>query len=194
MKNMLLATVVAAIPGFCMASAPARFDLAISSGQGWYYTFSPNQNPAWVTNWSGGLEVVTSSSADGTYSGEDLQLVDYHSNYDSFIYTAGSAPLTGGGFNGPITEGMAPGASVTILDGKVVSLDFTYDTATGGYQTFSGLSLQDFNSAGIHYADTWSLQAVMTPVPEPTSGKTLLIGLAALAGAVRIKRAARSEP
>jgi len=202
-RNLLAATAAALAMISAGAQASSTFNLEIR-GAGEYgeygMTPQPNGDPLWPVYWYGSLTVETSSRADGVYTGTDLLSIDYQSNYGStFSYLAGDGETTDPDTG--LTQGMAPGASVTISGGRITSVDFHYLAEWPGTGLFDGLQASGssismggeftYNS---HYTDA-ELSGTVTDVPEPASAALLLAGLLITGTRLRAGRPqARSTP
>ena len=131
--------------------------------------------PGFAFDWTGSVEVQTTSRADGSYTGDSLLSLAIASN---------RIDLTTNGFGG--FPGTAPVA--TIAGGEIVSLQFVYGTLYGGptYEriALSGLTAT-YDFGGCHHCGTEHASAVLSPVPEPQTAALMAGGLLLLGWGVR---------
>jgi hypothetical protein len=186
--SLLLLTV-----GLCQAAIGQTNYLLSLTGSGtriedgsFCYPQAPNwpacSQPQAVT-WEGTLTVTTIGAADGTYSGKDLLAVSLSSSLSNF--------WTDGDNSNHFALTKAP-VSVTVVDGLVSSLDFSF--APGPYEQFhfGGLSASYFyGGGGCHHCGSTYASATLAPIPEPSTYAMMVIGLAALAYVARRRRPVR---
>jgi hypothetical protein len=129
--------------------------------------------------WSG-LLLVDTAGGDGTYTDSTgLESIAFSSNWGDFAYTGGAAAE----YRSPVGEflvGLMPGASVTISDGRLASVNFTYRDASETFQ-MTGLLAKAFTSDGGENSNNFQVLGVLDPVPEPAAPALLLAGVAFLA-------------
>ncbi|MGN6525790.1 MAG: hypothetical protein ACTHL8_05330 [Burkholderiaceae bacterium] len=200
-KTLLASALAAASLG---AHADPTFVAELhGSGSYWYENGIPgcNNDPAqwnicqsgWTTlDWQGALSASTTSAADGTYSyGSGLEAMSWRTNVagDPFDYRAGDQqqwfqPFEGGD---PFLTGLAPGASVTIKDGRIVSIDADWVWYSGNPTAFSGMGVNETTTAdqGSPNTDVWDLSGTLTAVPEAAAAWMLVAGLVGLAATGR---------
>jgi hypothetical protein len=139
----------------------------------------PKLQPS-TSQWKGTVTVVTSSGADGIYTGSDVQLVSFVSNLGTF-----STPSGGSYFSAVPT--------VIVTDGSIESLTASWSLAFFDRVVavgFSGQSAWYNDPGGHHYGPTTATGLLLpTPVPEPGAYALLLAGLGVVAGAGRRRRA-----
>jgi hypothetical protein len=126
--------------------------------------------------WGGILTVVVDTAADGSFTGPDLESVNFTGNVGSFTLSQLVAD---------------PFYAVTVTDGQVSSLQLHpfIDTLldVSAWDDFSGLSVIYYGSGGHHYGGT-SGTATLSPIPEPAPAALLLAGLA-MGAALRRRQA-----
>ena len=123
--------------------------------------------------WTGVVDLTVASSGDGTFAAPDLLAVDFVSNLASF-----SVP---GDFPPPPGYPLWPfDGSVTILDGKVTSLDGSEYPDIFGYPelfvAFSGLTAH-FQSPAGHHTGSTDATGSLVMVAEPPTWLLLLSAL-----------------
>jgi hypothetical protein len=166
------------------ASAEATFELSLA-GPGLFDPSCPPHDEYCISEpfeWRGTVTLVTSSSADGTYTGASFLFLDLHSN----LFSAASYGL---GFVGGEPNWDAP-ASVTLSNGRVTSFEFFYD-APYERSTFGGLSGSYYANVDLPGGSEVQATAILTNVPEPEIVSLMLAGL--LLTSLR-RRPSRSEP
>ena len=198
MRRNLLAVGAAALALACSAQA-AEFSAALS-GDGLLQFRDPSdtigmpggcdpaadpQSTACVNgfvgvDWAGDLVVSTASSVDGVYSyGAGLNGLSFTSNWGDFTYAAGDPYLTVNFIFGTYNLGLAPGASVTIHDGRLSSISGEFDLENQAFFLNGlGASTQIGINANGHYPYSGTLSGPLSPVPEPSYALLLLAGLA----------------
>jgi hypothetical protein len=137
--------------------------------------------PGYTFDWSGTVEVTTTSRADGIYTEDTLP---------SF-----SLASTRGGFT---TDGYGQFAfskpSATISGGEIVSLQATatsQEAAFYGQFAFSGLTAS-WDFGGCHHCGTEHATATLIPaIPEPQTAALMVGGLMLLLG--RLSRSSRAS-
>lgn len=154
-------------------------------------------------SWKATIDVTVDGQGDGTYAvGSGLTGLSYFSNLDHFTYAAGDQQETVyPQFGGPTyLTGLRPDASVTIVDGKVTSLDGSFNWLSNTPITFSGLTVNDRNGTvpGYSSGDWWEVSGVgeagdtavpaAAPIPEPSTWLMLLVGVGALGMTLRRPR------
>ena len=173
------------------ASAEATFQLGLS-GPGTVipsgFECSPICKPKsfW---WSGPVTLVTSSDADGVYSGPG--------SFISLSIQTNLLSVTSPGLNfavgdGTPTEGSF--ASVTIANGQVTSFGFIYvllgEPDFEEVVEFGGLAAT-YSQSGGHHGPIIEASAVLTNVPEP---ETLSLMLAGLVAGLAVRSRTRNRP
>lgn len=187
MKHILLAAAAALllhVPG----ARAATFDLSvIGSGTHWYA-----DTATFITEtWLGDITLQTASDADGTYGVETgLESLSYSSNFDGFDYTAGDTqhlvyPCFWPG--DPYLAGMAPGVSVTLVSGRVTSIDASFVWDGTGSVDLTGLEVTDYHGGQLAEpnADWWNLSGALvdgtnpatSSAPEPETWLMFVVGL-----------------
>jgi hypothetical protein len=168
------------------AHANATFELGLS-GHGTQAPSSfpacPDENPfcePLPVEWTGLVTVVTSGSADGTYTGADFVSITLDSNWFAFSVPGVS-----------VVNSLPSPAFVTLSNGQVSSIDFDLVHDFGDVDTverisFDGLSVSYFRCCA-HHGDTVSVTGVLTNIPEPDTFSLLLAGLALSAVAQRAR-------
>jgi hypothetical protein len=126
--------------------------------------------------WLGFVDLTVASSGDGTFAAPDLLAVDFVSNVASFSVPDGFPPPPGyplWPFDG----------SVTIVDGKVTSLDGSEYPDIFGYPelfvSFSGLTAHFHAPAGHHTGST-DASGNLVMVAEPPTWLLLLAAMSLL--------------
>jgi hypothetical protein len=164
------------------ASAEATFELSLA-GPGIFPCSPPCQSEKF--EWKGTVTLVTSSSADGTYTGESFLHLDVHTN----LFSATSNGL---GFVGGTPNADAP-AFVTLSNGRVTSFDFYYDDQYE-LSIFSGLSGFYHELSDLPPGSAADATAILTNVPEPEIVPLMLAGLFLTALVRRSRKSARGTP
>jgi len=124
--------------------------------------------------WFGTVTIVTTSDANGVYTGGSLLGLDFVTNRAKFNLDA--IRSSSGFFGEPY--------SVTLADHQVVSVDFAIHLTPGSgvlaptVLTFSGLSGGYLESVS-HSVGSTFYSGTLVPIPEPQSWALLLAGLAA---------------
>ena len=118
-------------------------------------------------SWEGTVVVVVSSDASGTFAPPDFvsMTLDWTAPY---VFAFPRA-----------VSGIFPAPTVTVVDGRVTSIDVLWQNGTPETLSFSGLSVF-FNKPPTHHSGPTSASAFLTQVPEPQTGVLLAIGLAGL--------------
>lgn len=151
------------------ASAEATFELGLS-GPGIFNPQCPPDDPHCPRipfEWKGTVTLVTSSSADGTYTRDTFLFLDIDSNLLD-------ATSNGLGFVGGQPNEDAP-ASVTLFDGRVTSFDFYYD-APFELALFGGLTAS-YVASGAPQGPDIQATAVLADIPEPETLSLMFAGL-----------------
>jgi hypothetical protein len=151
-----------------------------------------------LVSWTGRVTVVTDGSASGTYSGATLESISLSSNWESFGYTKGEtqteweyAPWMF------LPIGPEPGASVSILDGRLISVDLVYDDFSA-YYGIAGMSAYEDSSCrtgdchGI--PDNILLSGSLSSVPEPATLALFLGGILLATARRRASLSTRKKP
>ena len=127
--------------------------------------------------WTGTLDIVIDSGADGVYSGDDVLSFDFHTS-------AGSLTL-------PYWPG-----SLTVAGGRVTSVDLTAFPGDDGDYDFRGLHATYSRNFDAPHTGADFATGLLTAVPEPGSATLIACALAfGCAAAARSRRAApRSAP
>jgi hypothetical protein len=167
----------------------AEFDFTFS-GIGTYFDTGPgyNSGPYYCPNdqygstscqipFFGDLHVVTSSGADGTYTGADVEKMWYRTNLENFSYKYGDVPQLETKKSGHEYVGLALYPSVTIQHGAVTSIDASYQFLYG-VLSLGNLAIDEFNGAPY---TSWQASAPLSPIPESAPALMLAGGLAILA-------------
>jgi hypothetical protein len=142
-------------------------------------------------SWTGTVTVVTSSGADGIYTGNEVSSVSVVSQaqYGSFNYTLNS-PWNIWSLDVPFIHSSEP--TVEVRDGVVRSLDLTWEwdpshmlvEQTLWFDRLSAyLSITGWNHGGEIFA-----QGSLTPIPEPGAYALMLAGIGLVGFAARGRR------
>lgn len=151
-----------------------------------------------LVSWTGRVTVVTDGSGSGTYSGDTLESIHLTSNWESFGYTKGEtqteweyAPWLF------LPIGPEPGASVSILDGRLISVNLVYDDYSA-YYGITGMSAYEDSACrtgdchGI--PDNILLSGSLTTVPEPATVALFVGGLLLATARRRVSVSTRDKP
>ena len=136
--------------------------------------------PHVYTPWVGTVTIVVDSTADGTYQGPDLESLTFAANIGSFAVTP---------------DADDPAFSVTIVDGRVSSLDVIalVETPrdTSAFTYFGGMDADYDDTGGTHYGATVAT-GTLAPIPEPGTAAMLLAGLVAFGASRRSRQTCAS--
>ena len=182
-----LASVAFALPA--SASADASFELSLA-GSGIYqprfFPSCPDDNPNCdpvPIDWTGTVTIVTSSSADGIYTGPGFVSISIYSNLIDFMLPGVS-----------LVEDIESPAFVTLSNGQVTSVDFHWGNNhlpdPQGQDIFGihGLSAGYFRCC-FHHGDAVDVSGVLTNIPEPETICLMLAGLAMTSLVLRHRKA-----
>jgi hypothetical protein len=136
--------------------------------------------------WNGSVALVTSSAADGVYTGADVISLAVNSPFGS-LSSFSTDGFGAGSFYGPSTA-----VTVTIAGGVVTGISSDFWPSQYTEISFTGLDIglrEGLDVAGIpaHHAGLTFAGAVLTPVPEPSSWALVAMGLLAAGAHRRIK-------
>jgi PEP-CTERM motif len=120
--------------------------------------------------WLGVLTVVTTSDADGIYTGDNILSLSLDSNLEDF-----DRPWL---------------ASATVEDGLIVSLN-VYDENSPVKLWIAGLSAT-YDQPGLHHYGRTQARGIVTNVPEPSTWSLMALGGGLLTWMTRRRRS--SEP
>jgi hypothetical protein len=177
--------IAACLLGACMqANAVASFEFSFSGTlvhilDAWECPNTicpgyPGPPPPVVSDWSGSITVVTSSGADGSYTGEEVLSIFQDSGLalHSAIHFASLGP-TATISNGALT---LTGGGTAFVDYFPAPVEYAF---YGDHFTYE--------QPAIHHYGPTSGYATLTPIPEPGIHALMLVGLAAV-GAVSVKK------
>ena len=120
--------------------------------------------------WTGTLDIVIDSSADGVYSDGDVLAFDFLTNV------------------GSLTLPYLPGGSVTVAGGRITSVDFPSFPGGDGDYWFNGLhAAYSRNFDAPHTGSDFAL-GLLTAVPEPAPMTLMALALACAWAAGRSRR------
>jgi hypothetical protein len=184
--------IAASLLGACMqANAVAAFEFSFSgtlvhSLDAWECPNTicpgfPGPPPPVISSWSGNITVVTSSGADGSYTGEDALAISQDS--DLALHT--EIRFTSLGPTATISNG-----ALTLTGGGSAFVD--YFPAPVEY-VFYGDHFTYEQPAIHHYGPTTGY-ATLTPIPEPGIPALMLVGLTAVGVVAGKKRRADLVP
>jgi len=122
--------------------------------------------------WTGTLDIVIDTSADGVYSGTDVLSFDFRTS-------AGSLVLP-----------YFPGNGVTVASGRVTSVDLPFFPGGDGDYWFGGLNATYSRNVDAPHTGADFATGQLTAVPEPGAASLMILALACIgAFATRSRRA-----
>jgi len=120
--------------------------------------------------WTGTLDIVIDSSADGVYSDGDVLAFDFLTNVGSLALPS------------------LPGGSVTVAGGRITSVDFPLFPGGDGDYSFGGLhAAYSRNFDAPHTGSDFAL-GLLTAVPEPGATSLMILALACVGAAAMHSR------
>ena len=170
---IVLAAAVIGLLATDIARADATYRFSLQGTDQHYYPPCrlPGQPPPCNTivdrPWTGSLNIVLGTSADGIFSDTDVLSFDFQTNL------------------GRLTSPLMPSGSVTVSDGMLTSIDFNerVPAEDGGDYFFIGMHADYYrNIDGPHNGSDFAF-GQLTAVPEPAIARMMLLALACAAGA-----------
>lgn len=187
---MRLSTIAAALCAMLIAPAiRAETFVAVLSGSGFHQSATPDES----VTWTGQVTVVTDGVADGTYSGDTLESITVDTNVFDWSFTKGQTQIIWEPLSGLfLPVGPEPGASVTLADGRLASVNLVYDDYNN-IDWMSGLQVQAQTVCRIvdchGTPNNYVVSGALTPVPEAPNALLLLAGLGLAGSLARRHRA-----